>query len=186
MDPGSGSGMTKMKIILAMVLSVDGKSTKHKLPDQSWASSEDQQHLSKLISEYELILMGGKTYETAKPHMELSEEKLRIVVTHDPEKYFNDKTSGQLEFVNGSVSQIVKDLEKRGFEKMLLLSGENLNREFFRANLIDEIYLTVEPKIFGSGNGIIAESDLNIQLELLSLDKLNESGTILLHYKVSK
>ncbi len=168
-----------------MVLSVDGKSTKGKQQNQSWASPEDSKHLSKLISENNLILMGGKTYESAKSHMELSDDKLRIVVTHNPEKYSEDKVEGQLEFVSGEVSEIVSYLEKRGFEKMLLLSGEHLNREFFKENLVDEIYLTIEPKLFGSGNGMISERDLDVSLELLSLDKLNDQGTILLHYKVN-
>lgn len=175
-----------MKITLCMVLSVDGKSTKHQQADQSWASKEDGAHLSKLISENNLILMGGKTYETAKSHIEVSEDKLRVVVTRNPEKYSGDKVEGQLEFVSGSVSQIVKDLEERGFEKMLLLSGENLNKEFFEEGLIDEIYLTVEPKVFGSGNLMVSESDLDINLQLIEMEKLNEQGAILLRYKVVK
>lgn len=174
-----------MQIILAMVLSVDGKSTKGSLPDQSWASSEDAKHLSKLISENNLILMGGNTYVLAKSHIKPKEGKLRVVVTRDPEKYSEDKIEGQLEFVSGSVVEIVKDLEKRGFEKMLLLSGENLNKEFFENNLIDEIYLTVEPKVFGSGRSMTV-GDLDVKLELMEMEKLNEQGTILLRYKVVK
>ena len=175
-----------MKIILAMVLSVDGKSTKHDLPDQSWASSEDQKHLSKLIAENNLILMGGKTYELAKSHIKPSEGKLRIVVTRDPEKFSSDSIEGQLEFVNGSIRDIVGDLGDRGYKQMLLLSGENLNMELFEEGLVDEIYLTVEPKIFGAGKGMIAESELDINLELMEMEKLNEQGTILLRYKVVK
>jgi dihydrofolate reductase len=175
-----------MNIILAMVISVDGKSTKHDLPDQSWASREDSKHLSKLISENNLILMGGKTYETAKSHIKPSEGKLRIIVTHNPEKFADDAVEGQLEFSNKELSELVKSLEDRGFKQMLLLSGEHLNKEFFEANLIDEVYLTVEPKIFGSGRGILTEANLDIQLELLDMEKLNEQGTILLRYKVVK
>lgn len=175
-----------MKIILAMVISVDGKSTKHDLPDQSWASREDGKHLSKLISANNLILMGGKTYELVKSHIKPTEGKLRVVVTHDPEKFSEDAVKGQLEFVSGSIGEIVGDLGERGYKQMLLLSGEHLNKEFFEANLIDEIYLTVEPKIFGSGNGILSPANLDIQLELLEMEKLNEQGTILLRYKVVK
>lgn len=175
-----------MKIILAMVLSADGKSTKHDLPDQSWASSEDQKHLSKLISENNLILMGGKTYESAKSHIRPSEGKLRVVVTHNPEKFSDNVVEGQLEFSSKPITELVEDLESRGYQQMLLLSGQHLNKEFFEANLIDEIYLTVEPKIFGSGNGILAESSLDINLQLMEMEKLNEQGTILLRYKVVK
>ena len=169
-----------------MVLSVDGRSTKGSNFDQSWASREDQQHLQKLISENNLILMGGQTYYLAKSHIKPSEGKLRIVLTHDPEKYKDDYIEGQLEFAQGEVKDIVDSLEKRGFEQMLLLSGESLNKEFFEENMVDEIYITVEPKIFGSGKGMLLESDLDIQLELLEMKKLNELGTVLLRYKVIK
>lgn len=175
-----------MKIILAMVLSVDGRSTKGNLLDQSWASEEDYHHLQKLISENSLILMGGQTYNLAKSHIKPSEGKLRVVLTHDPEKYKDDYIEGQLEFAQGAVKDIVDSLEKRGLGQMLLLSGERLNKEFFEEKFIDEIFITVEPKIFGSGKKMVSESNLDIQLELLEMKKLNENGTILLHYKVKK
>lgn len=175
-----------MKIILCMVLSVDGKSTKGDQPDQSWASSEDQQHLSKLISENNLILMGGRTYELSRSHIKPTEGKLRVIVTHDPEKYSADKVEGQLEFMSGSVREIMGNLEARGYEQMLLLSGENLNKEFFEAGLIDEIYLTIEPYVFGSGKGMVSDSNLNVSLQLIEVDKLNEHGTLLLHYQAGR
>jgi len=175
-----------MKIILAMVVSVNGKSTKGDLTDQSWASTEDQQHLSKLISENNLIVMGGNTYSNSKSHINLTDGKLRVVVTYVPEKFAADAVNNQLEFTNQPLEQLIMELESRGFKQMLLLSGENLNRKFFESNLIDEIYLTLEPKVFGSGKGVLSESDLDVNLQLLEMEKLNEQGTILLKYKVVK
>lgn len=174
-----------MKIILAMVLSADGKSTGGNLEDQSWASSEDQVHLQKLISENNLIFLGGKTYSIAKSHIKPSEGKLRIVLTRDAQKFKEDEIPGQLEFSDLGIEELIKSLEERGFEKLLLLSGENLNKEFFEKNLIDEIYFTLEPKIFGSGRSVTA-GDLDINLQLMAMEKLNEKGTILLRYKVVK
>lgn len=175
-----------MKITLAMVLSVDGKSTKWDLPDQSWASEGDKIHLLKLISENNLILMGGKTYESAKRHIKPKEGKLRVVLTHNPEKFSKDFLKGQLEFVNQPIQKLVKNLENKGFAKMLLLSGEGLNKEFFEEGLIDELILTIEPKIFGSGHVMVSDSKLDLKLKLLSFEKLNEQSTMLLHYAVSK
>lgn len=175
-----------MHIILAMVLSVDGRSTKGNLEDQSWASAEDKTHLQKLIAENNLILLGGKTYSIAKSHIKPSPGKLRMVLTHDEEKFKDDIIPGQLEFSNLGIEELIKSLEERGFEQMLLLSGENLNEEFFEKKLVDEIYLTLEPKIFGSGRGMVADSNLDICLRLLSFERLNENGTLLLHYQVVK
>ena len=173
-----------MKITLAMVLSVDGKSTKWDLPDQSWASEEDKTHLIKLISENDLILMGGKTYETAKKHIKPKAGKLRIVITHNPERFSGDQMENQLEFTNRPIPELIQTLESRGFKQMLLLSGEGLNKQFFEAGLINEIILTVEPVIFGRGRGIVAEANLDLKLKLLSFEKLNDQGTVLLHYQV--
>ena len=173
-----------MKITLAMVLSVDGKSTKWDLPDQSWASEEDKTHLIKLISENDLILMGGKTYETAKKNIKPKAGKLRIVITHNPERFSGDQMENQLEFTNRPIPELIQTLESRGFKQMLLLSGEGLNKQFFEAGLINEIILTVEPVIFGRGRGIVAEANLDLKLKLLSFEKLNDQGTVLLHYQV--
>lgn len=175
-----------MKIILAMVLSVDGKSTKWDLPDQSWASKEDKTHLIKLISENNLILMGGKTYETAKNYIKPKTGKLRIVVTRDPQKFSADFIKDQLEFTDEPIEKLVNDLETRGFKQMLLLSGEGLNKQFLESGLVDELILTIEPKIFGLGNGIVKETKLDVQLKLLNYEKLNDQGTILLHYQILK
>lgn len=168
-----------------MVLSVDGKSTKWDMPDQSWASEEDKLHLIKLISENNLILMGGKTYETAKSHLKPKEGKLRIVLTRDPQKFSGEEIPGQLEFKNHPIKELVRELGEK-YESMLLLSGEGLNKEFLEAGLIDEIMLTIEPKIFGSGHRMLSDSKIDLNLKLLKYEKLNEQGTILLHYAVLK
>lgn len=174
-----------MKIILAMVMSLDGHTTKWDLPDQSWASPEDKTHLMNLISENNLILMGGNTYSIAKKHIKPSQGKLRVVLTHDPKKYAADETPEQLEFTNEPIEKLIERLEGMGFEQMLLLSGENLNKEFFEKKLINEIVLTVEPKIFGSGRGILADGKTELNLKLKEMDKLNDNGTLLLTYEVT-
>lgn len=173
-----------MHVTLVMVVSVNGKSKKNFQQDQSWASEEDQVHLQKLIANNNLIVMGGNTYRTAKTHIKPSEGKLRVVVTHDPEEFDQDKIDEQLEFINSNAKELVSKLEERGFEEMILLSGENLNKEFFEEKLIDEIYLTVEPYIFGSGKGILSDANLEVNLELLEMEKINTQGTLLLKYKV--
>ena len=136
------------------------------------------------ISENDLILMGGKTYETAKKNIKPKAGKLRIVITHDPERFSGDQKENQLEFTNRPIPELIQTLESRGFKQMLLLSGEGLNKQFFEAGLINEIILTVEPVIFGRGRGIIAEANLDLKLKLLSFEKLNNKGTMLLHYQV--
>jgi riboflavin biosynthesis pyrimidine reductase len=75
-------------------------------------------------------------------------------------------------------------MEAQGHGKMLLLSGEKLNYEFLSKNLIDEIILTLEPRIFGTGKSLTAGGGLDADLELINYEKLNDKGTLLLTYKV--
>lgn len=175
-----------MKIILAMVLSADGKSTKWDLPDQSWASAGDKIHLSKLIAESDVIIMGSNTYSIARSHIKPGPGKLRVVMTRFPEKFKDDEIKGQLEFSGEDPKSLIDRLSNEGLSSALLLSGHKLNKVFFEEKLIDKLILTIEPKIFGEGFGVLDSVKLDINLKLESVEKLNDAGTLLLEYEVLK
>src|SRR3989344_5954388 len=118
-----------------MVTSVDGKCTKGNHSPNLWASPEDQRHFEELKEKANLIVMGRKTYDSAKKFLQPRQGLLRIVMSH----------SGP------SVRELVEDLEQRGYTEILQVGGGEVNAGFFKENLINEIYLTVEPKIFGMG-----------------------------------
>lgn len=173
-----------MKITLAIVTSVNGKSTKGNLSPKDWASKEDQTQFSSLITHHNLIIMGKNTYKIIKPNLKHSPGKLRIVMTRNPKQFSNLAIPSQLEFTNLQPKKLIKNLEKRGFQQLLLVSGAKLNTAFFKEKLINKLYLTLEPELFGSGKGIIEDSSLNINLKLLSIKKLNPQGTLLLQYEI--
>lgn len=174
-----------MKIILVAVSSINGKITRGNNSHVSeWSSPEDGNYFFSLIKANNLIVMGSKTYEASKPVIKLVPEKLRIVFSHKPEKYEHEKVSGQLEFTNEPARNLVERLEKKGLTQMLLVGGGDINAMFLKADLVDEVYLTIEPKIFGEGRILVKEDAIEIDLELLSVKKLNKKGTILLKYKV--
>lgn len=173
-----------MKIILAIVTSLDGKSTKGSTSPDKWASKEDQNHFSSLISKHNLIVMGKNTYLLRKSHLSLSQDKLRVVFTRNPKSFSKDQVNGQLEFTNEPLKKLIKQLESRGYKQMLLVSGASLNSLFFKEKLINEIWLTLEPKIFGEGKGLVDAENLDINLKLINIEKLNSQGTLLLKYAV--
>ncbi len=174
-----------MKVILALVISLDGKTTKDLNPPFMWASKEDQIHLSKLINSQKLIVIGKNTYISAKKVIKLTPNTLRIVLTKNPKQFEKEIVSGQLEFSSEFPIQLVKKLSRK-YKQMLLLGGANITTHFFKQNLIDEILITLEPKIFGKGLGIIDEVNLDINLKLTNIKKLNSQGTLLLKYAVLK
>jgi len=176
-----------MYITLVMVQSVDGKTTYKTDPHiYSWTSPEDQKHFTTLIAQSSLIIMGRKTYEVAKPMMKHAPGRLRIVVTSTPKQFESQQIPGQLEFTSQQPTELISRLEQQGYTQALLVGGANVNTAFFKDNLIDELVLTIEPYIFGQGNNFVGEIDKKISLVLKTMEKLNNQGTILLHYQVKK
>jgi len=176
-----------MRITMVMLSTVDGRTTKGNDPNiYTWTSLEDQKYFFTLINESNAIVMGAKTYEAVSSRIKLEEKKLRTVLTHYPKKYSSHTVEGQLEFSNETPEQLVKRLSVIGYKKILLVGGSIINGLFLKHNLVDELYLTVEPKIFGIGKNIVDGELLNVNLQLTSIKKINKTGTILLKYVINK
>ena len=176
-----------MKIVMAAVSSLNGKITKGKDPNiYSWTSKEDSKLFFSLIKKNNLIVMGSRTYEAARKIIKHKKNKLRIVLTRNPKKYLEETKNDMLEFTNDTPLELIKKLENRGYNKMLLVGGGTINSLFLKYNLVDELYITLEPKIFGSGKNLIDEEALNVSLKLINIKKLNKQGTLLLKYEINR
>ncbi|MCL4354693.1 dihydrofolate reductase family protein [Patescibacteria group bacterium] len=172
-----------MKIISMYVSSIDGKITKWNRRPSEWASIEDQTQFYKALEENNLIVVGSTGYDEG---IRSAKGKLLMVMTRNPQKYNKLTVPGQLEFTQESPENLVSRLEKVGYQQMLLACGPQLTTKFFDRKLIDELWVNVEPKIFGQGHYMIIEEPRDISLKLLTMQKINNQGTILLKYKVIK
>jgi len=175
----------KIKITLILVTSLDGKTTKEKSENPIvWSSAEDQQYFQSQILRNNLIVMGRVTYQAAKPMIKLEEGKRRIVMTRHPKDFKKEEVSGKVEFSSETPGELVEKMGKEGYKNLLLVGGSSVSTQFLKAKLIDEIWLTIEPKIFGVGRGLVDEIKFDVQLSLLKIEKLNKNGTLLLKYEV--
>lgn len=173
-----------MKVTMVMLVSVDGKTTRgYNRNVYSWSSVEDKKHFFSLIKKNNLIVMGRSTYIASRPIIKLEQKKLRIVLTRNPQKYESQSVRGQLEFTDETPADLVSRLSRRGYKKMLLVGGAIVNGLFLKYNLVNELYLTIEPKIFGSGKNITEGQLLDKSLKLISVKKINKIGTLLLKYE---
>ena len=66
------------------------------------------------------------------------------------------------------------------------MGGPHVATFFLRDQLIDELWLTVEPKIFGTGGNFVIEEKFDIRLVLLNSEKINDQGTLINKYRVLK
>ena len=174
-----------MKTILVFVTTLDGKVTKWGDPCiRSWSSKNDQDYFTKIWNNTRIIIMGSSTYnaDPVKP----SSNHLLIIMTRHPLKYRKIETLGQLEFTNELPYQVVERFEKEDQEKILIVGGPHIATSFLKEQLIDELWLTIEPKIFGVGGNFVIEEKLDINLQLISCKRVNRNGTLITKYAVKK
>ncbi len=170
-----------------MVSTINGKTTKGNTPGtKNLASKEDQEYFFQTLQNNNLLIMGSKTYEAARDEIKLSDDRLRVVLTSRPDDYRHEAVTNQLEFTSDKPKIVLQKLEKRGYTQAILLGGARTNTDFFKERLVDEIWLTLEPKIFGEGNDLLSSVELDLDLQLLESEKLNDTGTLLLKYELNK
>lgn len=168
-------------------MSLDGKLTRHDEADvRSWTSNEDKKHFGELVASQDAVVMGRGTYETVKHYLQLQVPVKRIVLTSKPEKFKDEVVKNRLEFYNQTPTQLISRLNQEGLSNILIVGGPKMTTELLRTNLIDQVLVTVEPRLFGQGVSLVSNEKLDIKLKLVSYEKLNDSGTLLLKYEVNK
>ena len=61
--------------------------------------------------------------------------------------------------------------------------GSQTNTLFLEAGLVDEIWLTIEPVIFGSGIDLFTHA-LDLKAKLVHYETLNDTGSVHLRYSL--
>ena len=164
-----------MKVIMMMAITADGMIGKHADHLANWTSKEDKQEFIKLSKECGVIMMGSSTFNTFPAPLK---DRLNVVFTREE----NLAEKEGVKYVSGEPQKILKELEEMGYTQAMLGGGAQINSLFLKEKLIDEIVLTIEPKIFGAGIPLFKDEN-DIDLELLEMKKLNEN-TISVRYKV--
>src|SRR5690606_13328086 len=95
-------------------------------------------------------------------------------------KKFNDPN---LVFTNKSPEEILAELSKKGVKQVALCGGASIYNLFLQKNLVDKMFVTVEPQVFGNGIKLFSDKIEN-KFQLLKQKKLNEKGTLLLEYTI--
>lgn len=175
-----------MRLILIAAQSLDGYITRHDTPGSEFASPEDRTFFREALRGFDCCVMGGETYRTARDLIRsaLMPQRLRVVLTQTPEKFADDAVPRSLEFSNAAPARLAADLADRGLQNCAILGGSQIHSLFLEAGLVDEIWLTIEPLLFGGGTPLLARRT-STRLKLLARENLS-ADTLLLKYRVKK
>lgn len=172
-----------MKVILVFVSTLNGKITRGNDPEvRNWSSDSDQIHYARVWKESRLVVMGSRTYDlnTITP----SPLRLILVMSGKPGLYKDREIPGQLEFTSNNPSELVNEFSKKNYDLMTVVGGAHLATSFLKEKLVDELWLTIEPSLFGRGQDLIINDDLEVKLELKEIIRANEKGTLITKYGV--
>jgi dihydrofolate reductase len=171
-----------MRVTLIAAQSLDGFISKHDIPGAGFASTADKAHLRAALRGFDCSVMGGVTYRVARDALRAWRDpaRLQIVMTRAPAAFAGDATPGALEFADHAPAQILSSLRERGRRACALLGGAQTHSAFLAARLVDELWLTVEPLLFGGGTPLLAQR-ADARLSLQACEKL-APDTLLLKY----
>lgn len=167
-----------MKTILFMAISLDGK-TAGEDGDTSWVTDEDVKPMDELMVGCGVMIMGSKTYDSFGDELP-NEQALQVVMTKRQDLL--DKEQNNVIFTNESPQEVLAMLDKKGFERVMLAGGEELNSSFLKDGLLDEVWVIQKPLILGTGKSLF-EVNTKIEMELVEEEKLSGNRRLLKYAK---
>jgi dihydrofolate reductase len=186
-----------MHIFLIAAISVDGFIGQAKEQvSTAWTSKEDKQFFVQRTKEAGLMVLGSQTFRTFN---RLMPGRSMIIYTRDVEQ-FRQSVEFEVEEVTAATTvldradilyatklepkELVSVLEKCGKKELAVCGGSSIYWQFVNAGLVETLYLTVEPMLFGKGVPLFSEA-LQVQLELRKQTSLSPQ-TLLLEYAVHR
>lgn len=165
-----------MKLTTMMAITADGIIGRDRDHFPNWTCGADKRMFKKVTQDAGVVIMGSRTFDTiGKP----LPGRLNVVLTRRPERY---RQLENLWICSDPVDKLMADLSRQGYELAILAGGAIVNTLFLRAGLIDELLLTVAPKLFGQGLTLLSEA-VDIDLELLDIQRL-DGDSLVIRYRL--
>ncbi len=161
-----------MKTFIIAALSADGYIAKNDTHPAFWTSKEDKKRFVELTKRAGVVVMGSKTFATLPRPLK---ERVNIV-------YSRSKTYEGAETMYKDPKGMLAELESRGFKEVAICGGAQIYTMFMKAGVVDTLYITIEPVVFGCGIKLFNE-DMLYHLKLISSTQA-ENGALLLEYAV--
>lgn len=168
-----------MKVYIIAALTADGfigRDESHHSID--WTSPEDSKLYRQMTKEAGVMVMGSRTFSTINRGLP---GRKTIVYTSHPENIANIEG---VEATSEAPAELLMRLEKEGFSQVAICGGSTIYHQFMQTGVVDELYLTIEPVLFGKGIPLFS-GQLNVKLQLKDVKHLNEN-TLQLRYVVLK
>lgn len=165
------------RIVLNLAVSLDGY-IEGPNGEYDWCLTDQDYGMTEFLDRVDALLMGRKSFE---------------VMQSDSSGLFTGKTwyifSTTLTEVPSRMHRIGEDwearvraLRKEPGKDLWLFGGASLTAHFLKADLVDELILSVHPLVLGAGKPLFEPSGQRTPLELVSVRPFS-TGLVQLHYR---
>ncbi|MED3573111.1 dihydrofolate reductase family protein [Cytobacillus praedii] len=137
---------------------------------------------TEFIETIDTILIGKRTYDWIMKHEKGQfpyKDKSCFVFSRTR----NDDTD-HVKFINEDIVTFTNNLKKEDGKNIWIVGGGDLLHTFLKEDLVDELILTIAPKIIGEGIPLFKESNYHLDLYLKGTRTFNQF--VELHYIVGK
>ena len=164
-----------MKTFIIAALTADGFIAKDHNHATTWTSKADKNFFKETTKRAGVVVMGSRTFETIGRALP---ERRNIVLSRT--KKFGG-THG-IEVSAESPRELVFRLGREGVRELAICGGADVYTSFMKEGLVDTLYITVEPVLFGRGLPLLSDS-FETKLELREARPMG-GGAVLLEYAV--
>jgi dihydrofolate reductase len=132
--------------------------------------------LERSLARVNAVIVGRNTYAAAAKRLR---KRDTFVLSSRPARMVR---RGSVTFVNPNKVDLASLLAK--YKVVAVLGGSAVYRFMLERGLLDEMFVTIEPVVFGRGKEMFLGGTRTTRVNLLSVKRLNRTGTLLLHYQI--
>lgn len=165
-------------------IALDGRIAGEEKDFSKYSSPEDKAFLQKKIEEADVVILGRKTYEK---HVTKVKKPLIVFTSQaDDGMELTEKDGQMVHLFYDDAQELVNLCDALQYKNVLCLGGSEIYHWFLEQKLATDLFLTLEPYIFGSGRNLIHGGYLHDskKWKLKSHKQLNQQGSLLLHYQL--
>src|SRR3982751_5438745 len=177
--------MSERKVVLKMVMSLDGFATSldgtHEWMFEWFDDDSSERHL-RALDEAGVHAMGRRSYEIMGPHWAASEGPIASAMNEKPKAVFSrtlERTEwGPAEIFGGDLGAAIAELKARDDEGTVLIhGGPDFAKSVTLLGLVDEYQLTTVPIAIGAGRSPFAELEEHLKLDVVEEERF-KSGAL--------
>ena len=169
-----------MPVNIAIYMHITVNGIIARLDNSDFSSESAKMDFLKTMKKYKVNVIGRNTFKVAAKGSSFPLEGLNIVVTKHKIKL--KKEWKNVIVTDKKPNEIIRIIEEKGY-KSAMVAGGALATSFLKENLVNEIYLNVEPLALGKGIPLFSNENFEKKLKLLQVKRFSEDE-VRLHYKI--